>query len=141
MSNGPSAARGVLTVLIVSIALVGCGDQGVEPSEVGNPDRGREIFESGGSQMTSGCTDCHSLTEEPVESILGDPVAPSLLGIGEQAGDRVADMSAVEYLHESIDEPEAYRVEGFDDFAMNPALGELLTAEEKDDLIAFLLTQ
>ena len=49
-------------------------------------------------------------------------------------------MSAEEYLRQSILEPDAYIVEGFPAGQMLPNLGEILSPQQIDDLVAFLLT-
>ena len=49
-------------------------------------------------------------------------------------------MSAEEYLRESIVDPAAYSVEGFAD-SMPKGLRILLSEEDIDNLVAFLLTQ
>ncbi len=50
----------------------------------------------------------------------------------------MAELSAVEYLRQSIMDPGAYLVEGFED-KMPDITG--LSEEDIDDLVAFLLTQ
>jgi len=80
------------------------------------------------------CSNCHSL--DGVDS----EVAPSLAGVGERAETRASGMSAAEYLMESIVDPVAYRVEGWQPL-MSGQYGNALTESELDDLVAFLLTQ
>lgn len=108
-----------------------------EPLEVGNPERGREIFENGGEKYTDKpqyhCIRCHSL-----DGSEGD--GPSLQGISQQAGNRVPELSAVEYLRQSILEPDAYIIEGFS-HQMGRIHSVLLNEEEINDLVAFMLTQ
>jgi hypothetical protein len=72
-------------------------------------------------------------------------------GISERAGDRVPGLSADEYLRQSILEPSDYIVEGFNKRMKDYLLVEeeeveymfanMLTQEQLDDLVAFLLTQ
>jgi cytochrome c oxidase subunit 2 len=105
--------------------------------EVGDPERGREIFEKGGEKYTDKpqyhCIHCHSL-----DGSIGD--GPSLKGISERADERVPGLSAVEYLRQSILEPDAYVIEGFS-HQMGRIHSVLLGKEEIDDLVAFMLTQ
>jgi hypothetical protein len=61
-------------------------------------------------------------------------------GISERAGDRVPDLSAVEYLRQSIEDPSAFVVEDFYD-VMPKDLPSRLSEEDIDDLVAFMLTQ
>ena len=68
-------------------------------------------------------------------------LGPSFQGISERAGDRVPELSAVEYLRQSIVDPSAYVVEGFIDRAMPKNYRLLISEEDIDNLIAFLLTQ
>lgn len=109
----------------------------IEPLAVGDPEKGREIFENGGERYSDKpqfrCIRCHSLDGS-------DGYGPSLQGISEQAGDRVPELSAVEYLRQSILEPDAYIIEGFSQ-SMGRIHSVLLNEEEIDDLIAFMLTQ
>jgi hypothetical protein len=76
---------------------------------------------------------CHSLDGSA-------DAGPSFQGISERAGERVPDLSAVEYLRQSIVDPSAYVVEGFDDI-MPKGYRILLSEEDIDDLVALLLTQ
>ena len=71
------------------------------------------------------CAHCHRLDHFEV-------VAPTTQGIGERAGQRVEGMGAEEYLWESIVDPEAFLVEGFNRQPMPTIYGEILT--EEDDL-------
>jgi mono/diheme cytochrome c family protein len=112
--------------------------------EVGDPERGREIFNN---HNQTRCEGCHSLDGSAFR------VGPSLLGISKLAGERVPGLSPVEYLRQSILDPSAHIVEGYEDSDEMPAYelvvraeGDFkspgtLTEEELDDLVAFLLTQ
>lgn len=95
-------------------------------------EEGKAIFED---NRRGGCSACHSVKP-------GDdrPVAPSLGGIADRAGDRIAGLSPEEYLRESIIDPNAYIVEGFRAGQMLPIYEDRLTPEEIDSLIEYLLT-
>ena len=67
-------------------------------------------------------------------------VGPSFDGIATRAAGRVPGLSAEEYLRESILDPDAYVVDGFPAGQMLQNFSELLTEEEIDSLVAFLLT-
>ncbi|RME99362.1 MAG: hypothetical protein D6768_15205 [Chloroflexi bacterium] len=129
-------------VIVLSLAalLSACGAEAaaVNPLDIGNPERGREIFETGGGLITpstkQGCTGCHSLDGSDRNS------GPSLQGIARRAGERMPELSAVEYLHQSIVDPGAYLVDGYEDEMMK-GLKVFLKEEDINDLIAFLLTQ
>lgn len=81
------------------------------------------------------CSSCHSL--DGAES----PFGPTHAGISAVAADRVAGMSDVDYLRESIVDPSAFRVDGEWSFAMPHQYPDLLSEDQINNLIAFLLTQ
>ena len=116
------------------------GEPVIDPLGVGNPERGREIFETGGGAISveNSCSQCHSLDGTVKEHV---SAGPSFQGIANHAGDRVPELSAVEYLRQSIVDPNAYVVEGFSNNRMPKAYKFFLSEEEIDDLIAFMLTQ
>lgn len=109
-------------------------------TEVGDPERGREIFEDGGGALTVNfCSNCHSLDGSvATEAHLR---APTFQGISERAGERVPGMSAVDYLRQSIVDPSAYVVEDFSDHLMPDSYKLVLNEEDIDNLVAFMLTQ
>lgn len=88
---------------------------------------------AGQALFTRHCAACHSLSADTVV------VGPSLAGIANRAPERVAGMDASTYFHQSIMEPNAYLVEGFSDL-MPPSLAQVLTPEEVDALVAYMLT-
>ncbi len=100
----------------------------------GDPDQGKRIFYEATTGTNAGCRICHSL--EPGVVIVG----PSLAGIATHAATRVPGLSAEEYLRQSILQPNAYVVEGFPSNQMPQNYAEVLTEEQIEDLIAFLLT-
>ncbi len=135
----------LVTVALLALAfLAACGAQqqatpqqaqapaGEQAAAAGNPERGRQLFQSSSVAGLPGCAACHSL--EPGTVLVG----PSLAGIGTRAAQRVPGMSAEEYLRQSILEPDAYVVEGFPKGAM-PAYRNI-SEQDLQDLIAFLLT-
>ena len=112
----------------------------VDPPEVGDPERGREIFETGGGVISveNSCSQCHSL-DGTVQTSLA--AGPSIQDISKQAGDRAPELPAVEYLRQSIVDPSAYVAAGFADNKMPKAYGFWLNEEDVDNLVAFMLTQ
>ncbi|MCB1000521.1 MAG: cytochrome b N-terminal domain-containing protein [Acidimicrobiales bacterium] len=92
---------------------------------------GRAVFED---PRRGGCGVCHS-TE-----IGQDRVGPSLGGVADRAGTRIAGMTAEEYLHESILDPDAYVVDGFRAGQMLPLYGERLSPDEVDALVLYLMS-
>lgn len=79
------------------------------------------------------CSSCHAL--EPNVALTG----PSLAGIARVAGSRVAGQDAATYLRRSILHPSDYIVPGYDD-VMAKNLAQVLSAEQVDQIVAFLLT-
>lgn len=63
-----------------------------------------------------------------------------MLGIAERAEDRVEGLSAADYIRQSIVDPGAHLVDGYDD-VMPRAIGQRLSEEEVGELVDFLLAQ
>jgi mono/diheme cytochrome c family protein len=127
----------VFTLAVALIMLAACGGEsgaegGPDVSDIGDPQAGQEIYNTGGASQVP-CATCHSLDGTEL-------VGPSFQGISERAGQRVEGMDAVEYLHQSIVDPSAYVVEGYED-VMNKTYDEQLSEEDIDNAIAFLMTQ
>lgn len=77
-----------------------------------------------------GCTACHGLGTR----------APDLLGVaGSVCAERVTDMSCKDYLHESLVDPAAYVVDGFQ--PIMPDMSRTLSSDEIWSLVAFLEAQ
>ncbi|MGD2156750.1 MAG: cytochrome c [Anaerolineales bacterium] len=83
----------------------------------------------------NGCGGCHT-----IEGISTGAVGPILSQIGEVAADRQDGMSPEDYLRESILNPSAHIVEGYDDM-MPKNFGDSLSDDELSDLVAFLMAQ
>lgn len=83
----------------------------------------------------AGCAACHT-----VSGISTAVVGPVLDGIASRAGDTVAGLSAEEYIRQSILEPNAYIVEGFQENIMLQTFSDTLSDEQVESLITFLLT-
>jgi len=89
---------------------------------------GRATFTS------AGCIACHT-----VSGLSTGIVGPVLDGVGTRAGG-MSDLSAEEYLRESILNPDVFMVEDFSEGIMPQTFGDTLSEEQLDSLIAFLLT-
>lgn len=85
-----------------------------------------------------GCTACHNSAEshDPANPW---PTGPHQASIHEYAGERVAGMSADEYLYESIVDPCAFLVEGYATCIMPQNYGEQMSDGEIRSLVAWLL--
>lgn len=97
------------------------------PSGAGDPvAHGEQLF------TQQGCVACHSTGDDTI-------VGPGLAGLKARASDRVAGMSLEEYVHQSIVDPNAHVVEGFNP-VMPPNFGDIMSEGEIDDLVAYLLS-
>ncbi|NWF63270.1 MAG: cytochrome b N-terminal domain-containing protein [Chloroflexi bacterium] len=99
-----------------------------------DPAAGEQLYYETTSGVNAGCRICHSLVKD--ERIIG----PSFYGIADRAGDRIPGMTAEEYLRQSILEPNAFIVPGYPGGQMIQNFGDILTEEQIQDLIAFLMT-
>ncbi|NNC92058.1 MAG: c-type cytochrome [Acidimicrobiia bacterium] len=124
---------GLLVLLAVVVAACGGGTESGNPS-TGSSRSGEEIFSERILGPNPGCITCHSM--DPETTLVG----PSIAGIATRAGSRVAGVSAADYLRQSILDPSAFVVEGFDDGKMPSDLGEVLTPDEVEAVIEYLLT-
>lgn len=124
----------LLTTLVLAMALAACGGSGGDTDSVGDAKAGEALFNQAVIVDQPGCNTCHSLTPDTVI------VGPSLAGVATRAETRVSGESAEEYLRQSILDPNAYVVEGFQPGVMVQVWAEKLTPEEVDNVVAFLLT-
>ena len=122
--------RWKLIVALVAMLVVACG---ADTGEGETPAEWEDLFQETVLEEQPGCSTCHSL--EPGEVIVG----PSLAGIGTRAGERVEGLSAEEYIEQSIRDPDAYTVEGYDEGTM-PSWDGILNDTQIDALVAYLLT-
>ncbi|MGF1505231.1 MAG: hydrogenase iron-sulfur subunit [Anaerolineae bacterium] len=100
----------------------------------GDPAMGRRLYEDRVAGVNAGCRVCHS-TQAGVTL-----VGPSFYGIADRAGERVPGLSAEAYLYQSIVDPDAYVVEGVPSGTMLPNLDEILTEQQIEDLVAYLMS-
>lgn len=97
-------------------------------------EEGRKIFAASSIGASAGCQICHSI--EPDRVLVG----PSLFGIADLAGERVAGLDAETYLRMSITDPDAFVVEGFPAGQMLADFSTRLSEDEIDNLVTYLLT-
>lgn len=95
---------------------------------------GRELFEQRVLAENPGCVTCHSLQPDVVL------VGPSLARIGADAATRQPGVSAADYVRESITQPDATVLDGFDAGRMPQDWADQLSDTEIDALVAYLLT-
>ena len=118
-------------ITLSALTLVACGST-LSNSEEAAVEAGRIVYETGGASGVP-CKACHSLDGT-------DQVGPSLQGIAERGQSRVEGLSAGDYIRQSIFQPSAYVVPGFND-SMQKNYPQLLSEDDINNLIAFLLTQ
>ena len=114
-----------ILLVVLALTIVACGGGG---DESGGTDTaaGEKLFASAVIGTQAGCITCHSLT--PDETIVG----PSMAGIASR-GDEA-------YIRESILEPDASLVDGFPAGTMPQVWADELSAEQLDQIVAYLLT-
>lgn len=95
------------------------------------PLTGEQIF------VKATCIGCHAVKSVPGAR---SQTGPSLDGLAARAGKTVPGKTAEEYITQSILNPEAYIVEGYEPMSMPATLRAALTNEEFDTLLAWLLT-
>jgi mono/diheme cytochrome c family protein len=122
-----------LLILVLAFGLAACGGNAEAPAATGGGDAGAgEVVFAEAS--VPACNTCHSL--EPGVTLVG----PSLATIGAEAGSRVPDVSAADYLRKSITDPDSTVVEGFASGLMPQGYEAQLTEEQIEDLVAYMLT-
>ena len=90
---------------------------------------GAQIF------VVRGCGGCHVI--EGLTGAVGI-IGPEMTGIASRAGTRVAGLSAEEYIRQSVEKPEEFVVEGYDN-VMQP-LRDSIPDPEFEILVEYLLT-
>lgn len=118
-----------VAVLVLGVFLSACS--GGSSNADSTPLSGEEALGEG--LFRQHCASCHSTVGDTV--IVGPPLA----GIPIIAETRVADLDAHDYIEQSILDPSAYLNEGYQDL-MPKTFGTILTGNELDALVAFLLT-
>lgn len=100
----------------------------------GDPEKGREYFNIVRPEVNFACATCHHFDTE------AQLIGPGLLNISTRAESRVAGESAYDYIHTSIVNPGAFVVPGFPDGLMPKTYKDVWTAEQINDIIAYLYT-
>lgn len=123
-----------VTFIVFVLLLSGCAVSPPMSAPVaGDVERGAQIFAQGQGEIPP-CSTCH----QTVTGQFNFSVGPNLDGIGERAATRVDGLTAEEYLHQSILEPERYLVSGYRDI-MYPNYSAHFRERDIQDLIAYLL--
>ena len=123
---------GLLATAVIVVLLVGAtvavyaidpGTQQAASAAEGSVE-GETVF------LTKGCTGCHSRA-----GVSEGFVGPDLTALADRAGDRVEGLSAEEYVRQSVLDPLAYVVDGYD--PVMPVLP--VDTQELDALVEYLL--
>jgi mono/diheme cytochrome c family protein len=88
--------------------------------------------------VSMGCQACHNL-DQPQTADSRGPVGPNMGNLPETAGSKVEGLSAEEYVHQSIVEPNAFINEGYMQGIMPPNFAEKMSEEEIQGLVTWLL--
>jgi cytochrome c551/c552 len=121
-------------VMLLAVLLVGCGGSGDTSS--GDVMAGEELFDQTVIGSNAGCVTCHSL--EPDVVIVGPSMAAFSLD-AEAEGEELG-MTAEEFVRQSILDPNAVLSYGYDPDLMPTNWDEVLTDEQVDQLVAYLLS-
>ena len=132
----PLGLRAMLPAVVLAAVLAACGgsDDSAATSLDAPARSGKEIFAERILGSNAGCITCHSL--DPDTRLVG----PSIAGVATRAASRQPGVSAEDYLRQSIVDPDAYVVDGFDDGRMPADWEDMLTPGEIEALVAYLLT-
>lgn len=95
---------------------------------------GAVLFETFQEAANYACSNCHLPTSEKTN------IGPGLLNIKDRAANRVAGMTAAEYIYQSIVDSQSYTVEGFDPELMPQNWAEIYSDLEIFDIVAYLMT-
>ncbi|MGV6809622.1 MAG: c-type cytochrome [bacterium] len=93
-----------------------------------------------GEEQALGCIVCHRLDHSSSESSPESlPVAPNLVGVGTRAKLVSLTMNAEDYLYESILNPDAHIVMGYEPNIMPNNYAQVLSKDEIHALVLYLL--
>lgn len=129
-------------IAAAALTLAACGGGGGGDG-AGDAARGEALFKQStiGTASAPGCSTCHSLDGSQL-------VGPSQKGVvgRAEAAIKSADYKGTaktveEYLKESIVSPDVFVEQGFTAGVMYQNFGKELSAQEINDLVAFLMTQ
>ena len=99
----------------------------------GDPAKGKKLFSTFQPAAGMACNACHRVDTE--KRLVG----PGLLNVSSRAAHRVDGLSAEAYIRQSIIDPTAYVVEGYQPI-MPQSFRKAFTDAQLDDLIAYLMT-
>jgi cytochrome c oxidase subunit 4 len=117
------------TAAIVPTPVLATPPSATDVAVAGDTSAGQLVFQQ------TGCGGCHI-----VRGVTGadGSLGPPLDGLSIRAASRLPDVSAADYIRQSIEAPEVYVVSGY--LKLMPALRSQMSAQEFADLLAFLGT-
>jgi cytochrome c553 len=123
-------------VLFASAFLLACGG-----AATGDAERGRQLYNGERAPLDANsdaprCIDCHPATVGGQVAIMGN----NLSNIGNRAAQTVPGQDAQAYLREAILEPDKYLAGGFQEGIHYREYSRLLSDQDVEDLIAYMLT-
>jgi hypothetical protein len=108
-------------------------------NEKGDATRGKQVYDAtlqGSRGEIEPCASCHPIVEGENAKIMGN----NLYDIGRRADKMVAGQGAEEYLRRSILDPDSFLAANFQEGIMPREYSKVLTNQQIEDLIAFMLT-
>jgi cytochrome c len=132
-----NSLRFIASSILIGLMLVACSGSSTEP---GNAERGKTLFNAP-VQTDRGaiepCSACHAIVEGQ-KSRTG--LGTNFHDMGARAGGMVKGQSAEQYLRTSIVDPDAFLAGNFQDGLMSREYSKLLTPQQIEDLVAYMLT-
>jgi cytochrome c553 len=125
-----------LSALLIVLLFAACGSVG--GAAAGDPVNGKKLFDGDAPMAAASapaCATCHRIEPGPDTGS-----GQSLSNIGNRAAKTVAGQSAEEYLRASITNPDAYLAGGYQEGIMYRGYAQALTAQQVNDLVAYMLT-
>lgn len=130
--------RSLCLLIVVLFILVGCGASNEAAPPLGDVARGQRIFrgeEKLRPNQLESCLECHN------DAVGGEaPLGQNLSNIGNRAAAVVPGQSAIDYMRASIVLPDQHLSGNFQEGIMPRTYPELLTEQDINDVIAYMLT-
>lgn len=123
--------------VLMGLALAACS---ASAPEAGDAERGKALFNApvmSERGEIEPCGACHAIVAGQ-KSRTG--LGTNFHDIGARAGNMVKGQSAEQYLRTSIVDPDAHLAGNFQDGLMSREYGKLLTSQQIEDLVAYMLT-
>ncbi len=148
----------IIVLIVVMLAVAGCGRRNIDAptptSSVFQPTPtqavsaadaaqaqlvalaadGEVLFNTFYAEVGFACETCHFVDQE------GMKIGPGLLNVSDRSEGLIDGVSAEDYVHASIVNPNDYIVEDYTANLMPQTYGDIFTEEELDALVAYLMT-